>query len=394
VSSTARVLGARYRLDAELGRGGMSTVYRAVDLHTGQDVAVKLYAAVASDDARTRQQREGQLSGDVAHDGIVRLLDKGEDETLGSGTQTYLVTEIVRGPTLRQRLGAGPFSPEQVRVLGARLASALGYLHARGIVHRDIKPANVLLPGYTDADLDQAVLADLGVAIRIDDTRATVEGCVVGTATYLSPEQITGEAITGASDIYALGLVLLELLSGTASYEGSGVECAVARLHRPPEIPPTTPGWLAALLASMTSLAPDERPAAEDVERALREGSFGLMPTAPLDVAVPADESRRWLLAVGAAAAFATVFVVALSSGGSQGSTRSVPPATDQTQSVTTPAGATSAASAATRSHAPPTAVVAVVKQSTAPPRAPASAAVRKPHGPGKGHGHGHGPGH
>lgn len=384
----------------------MSTVYRAVDETTGRQVAVKMYAAGASYDARTRQRREAVVSGELAHDGIVRLLDHGEHETLGDGTQMYLVTELVEGPTLRQRLAAEFLSAEQVRVVGARLASILGYLHDQGIVHRDIKPANVLLPGYSDSDLGKAVLADFGVAIRLDDTRVTTAGLVVGTATYLSPEQVTGAAITGATDVYALGLLLLELLSGVASFEGSGVECALARLHRPPDVPGTTPQWLAALLASMTRIAPDERPDAKAVELALREGSAAVVPTAPLVAEIPDHETSvlsdeppkhggRWLLALGSAAAFLTIFGMAVTNGNSADSAGSVPPASGPTTSaaVTAPASATSPRSLATASHAP-SPVVAVVKQRTTGRKAPAPPGARKPHGgkgPGPGTGHGHG---
>lgn len=408
MTTTAPELGGRYRLRDELGRGGMSTVYRAEDLLTGAEVAVKVYATAATFDARTRQLREAAFGSSLAHDGIARLLDHGEElatgaDPRGDGARTYLVTELVDGPTLRQRLNRNLCTPEEVRILGARLADVLAYLHSVGIVHRDVKPANVLLPGYGESDLERAKLTDLGVAIRLEDTRVTVEGSVVGTATYLSPEQVRGAAITPATDIYALGLVLLEAMAGVASFEGSGVECALARLHRPPAVPASTPQWLAALLAAMTAMDPARRPDAAAVATALRERSLvggvagvGLgtstidlgsarpepvvfaEPDQPTSVltALPATRSRRWPL--GAAAAAAIVLVVAgvafsSSSGGSV-----VPPASGRL--ATTPAAASSAASAPTSHSAPtrPSATV-VAQKSTAPaPKKSAVAVVKR----------------
>jgi len=390
-----------------LGRGGMSTVYRAVDTHTGTEVAAKVYGSGASDDARTRQLREAALAGDLAHDGIVRLVDFGEDDS-DAGSCTYLVTELVDGPTLRERLSTrGRLTADEICTLGARLSSVLDYLHGHGIVHRDIKPANVLLPGFATNDLAKAKLADFGVAMRVEDTRVTTEGCVVGTATYLSPEQVSGTPITGASDIYSLGLMLIEALSGVASYEGSGVECALARLHRPPAIPADTPQWLATLLAAMTVMAPSERPTAAAVELALRDKDAGAAAVIAADntsildlgaeptpavafasadsatgVLVTPRPTRRLgkgaMVGLGGAAAMLALFAIALS--GQNGSGH-WPPGSSPTPSSIVPA----APAPVTLSHSSSPSAVAVVKHTSAPPAKPAP--PPKKHGR---HGHGH----
>ena len=387
-------------------------MYRATDTRTGQQVAAKVYGAAASEDARTRQLREAAVGGELAHDGIVRLLDYGEQIDPDQSSRTYLVTELVDGPTLRERLSTqGPLSPDQVCALGARLASVLDYLHGNAIVHRDIKPANALLPGYGDDDLARAKLADFGVAMRVEDTRVTVEGCVVGTATYLSPEQVSGSPITPASDVYSLGLMLIETLSGVASYEGSGVECALARLHRPPAIPADTPQWLATLLAAMTVMDPAQRPGAAAVELALRDhdaaaasaiaaGGTSILDlgaeTAPAPafaaadaatgVIVTAPPTKRWgrgaWLGLAGAAAMITLFGFAVSGQSPTGHFPGIQPTS------TAPIVPAAPAQVTLTHPASPTAVAVKHSAPAKPPaKAPAKAPAPKKHG---GHGHGH----
>ena len=143
--------------------------------------------------------------------------------------------EFVDGVTLRQLLGEGPLGPRPAARIGAELAAGLAHIHAHGIVHRDVKPANILLRGET------VKLADFGVARILDDARVTEVGTTVGTANYLSPEQVRGADITPASDIYSLALVLIEMITGEIAYPGSGVTAAMARLHRPPALPACGP---------------------------------------------------------------------------------------------------------------------------------------------------------
>ena len=155
-----------------------------------------------------------------------------------------------------------------MRRIGARLADALAHVHASGIIHRDLKPANVLL----GAD-GRPRLADFGIARALDGTAVTGTGYVVGTAAYLAPEQVRGEWVGPAADVYALGLVLLEALTGRREYPGALVESATARLHRPPGIPESLPSCLRTALHAMTALEPAVRPTASEVAALLGSGS-------------------------------------------------------------------------------------------------------------------------
>ena len=155
-----------------------------------------------------------------------------------------------------------------MRRIGARLADALAHVHSNGIIHRDLKPANVLLG--TDG---RPRLADFGIARALDGTAVTGTGYVVGTAAYLAPEQVRGEWVGPAADVYALGLVLLEALTGRREYPGALVESATARLHRPPNIPDSLPSDLRTTLFAMTALEPAVRPTAAEVVGLLGTGS-------------------------------------------------------------------------------------------------------------------------
>jgi serine/threonine protein kinase len=160
---------------------------------------------------------------------------------------------------------------EELSVIGAGVADALAYVHGLGIIHRDIKPANILLVQIRPGEPLRPKLTDFGIARIADATRLTATGTMVGTAAYLSPEQALGKPLSPASDIYSLGLVLLECIKGTVEYPGGAVESAVARLHRAPEIPEDLPKEWADLIGSMTAVEPLERPAAADIETALRQ---------------------------------------------------------------------------------------------------------------------------
>jgi serine/threonine protein kinase len=168
--------------------------------------------------------------------------------------------ELVDGESLRDLLLAGPLPPAEVTALGARLAAALAHVHANDVVHRDIKPSNIVLDGQA-----QPHLADFGIALLLDAARMTGSNEILGTAAYLAPEQILGDPVGAPADVYSLGLVLLECLTGELEYPGvSKVESAVARLHRPPRMPAVVPPALAELLTAMTARCPTDRPTAAE----------------------------------------------------------------------------------------------------------------------------------
>ncbi|WP_426592366.1 serine/threonine-protein kinase [Cellulomonas sp. McL0617] len=297
-ASEGRVLGDRYRLDGVLGRGGMSTVYRARDLLLERDVAIKIVPSAQDDaDEVVRTRAEIRVLASLDHPGLVTLYDAGTTHTDDGAQQLFLVMELVDGPTLASRLRQGGLSAPEVAALGRELADALAAVHAREIVHRDIKPANVLLTGGDVLDGGSAgrrgvKLADFGIARLADGTRLTATGTTVGTVSYLSPEQALGGALGPASDVYALGLVLIECATGRPAFSGTLAEVAAVRLTTSPSVPASLGPDLVALLEQMTRIAPEERPSAEDV--ATRLGGVGRAADGTLVLpAIAAPEADR-----------------------------------------------------------------------------------------------------
>jgi eukaryotic-like serine/threonine-protein kinase len=266
---TVDVLADRYRLDALLGRGGAADVYRARDLVLDRDVAVKVLREAVDDTERSRFVGEAKMLARLCHVGLVTVLDVGV-----SGTQPFLVMEMVEGASLAAALRGGPLRVGQVAQIGAQLASAIAYAHGQGVVHRDVKPANVLLGPGGDAKL-----ADFGIARLVGDTvRHTKTGTAIGTPAYVSPEQARGVLVGPPTDVYSLGLVLLEALTGERAFTGTPVETALARLQRPPAIPEDLPADWCDLLAGMTATDPADRPTA--TAAATRMQDFTTTPTA------------------------------------------------------------------------------------------------------------------
>ncbi len=271
-SVTAELLGGRYQLGGVIGRGGMASVYTAKDLNLGRDVALKLFAPQSADpDELRRQEAEIELLAGLNHPSLVTLFDAGTDTRIPGEPRPFLTMELVDGQDLRTRIRHSPVPLDELAVIGAGVADALAYVHSLDIIHRDIKPANILLVRVRPGEPLRPKLTDFGIARSLDATRLTTTGTMVGTAAYLSPEQARGADLGPASDIYSLGLVLLECIKGGIEYPGSAVESAVARLHRAPAIPDSVPAGWAHLLRAMTALDPLARPGAAALEAALRQ---------------------------------------------------------------------------------------------------------------------------
>jgi len=256
-------LADRYEVLGPLGRGGMADVYRARDTALDREVAVKVLRDAAHSE---RFRAEARTLAMLSHPGLVTVLDVGEVEG-----RPFLVMELVRGATLAECCQGEQLPPERVAAIGAQLAAALSHVHGAGVLHRDIKPGNVLL-----ADDDRVLLADFGIARLVEQHATTDTGFTMGTAAYLSPEQVKGERVTPAADVYALGLVLLEALTGRRAYEGTPTEAASARLHRPPYVPDDLGDAWHDLLVTMTSAAPEDRPDADEVRRQLTDLAHGV----------------------------------------------------------------------------------------------------------------------
>jgi serine/threonine-protein kinase len=263
----AHVLGGRYRLVEPLGSGGMSVVWKGFDEVLGRAVAVKvLHPGHALDpDARDRIRAEAQRAARLAHPYITAVHDFGES---GSGVP-FVVMELVTGPTLADRIDAGPVPAADALRICAQVAAALTAAHARGVVHRDIKPVNVMLPASGVKVLDFGISAVAGEHEPAPDGRS-----VWGTPAYLAPERIDGGPVTPASDVYALGLLLYRLLAGAPPWRAESI-ADLFDAHRfvaPAPLPADLPGVPAAVRqACLACLAknPRDRPTAGEVARVL-----------------------------------------------------------------------------------------------------------------------------
>jgi tRNA A-37 threonylcarbamoyl transferase component Bud32 len=247
------LLGGRYRLGPVIGRGGMATIYRATDVRFEREVAVKiLRPEVATDrDLAHRFRREALAATVLRHPNIVACLDTGTD-----GDQAYLVMALVEGEDLAARLRrSGRLAPWQAARIALDVARALGVAHVRGIVHRDVKPGNILL-----ASDGRAMVTDFGIARLAADAEAALPGTTLGSVHYFSPEQARGTTTTPASDVYGLGLVLYESLTGARAWSGATTDAiALARVGAPAPSPralrPEVPAALEAVVRR--SLAPN-----------------------------------------------------------------------------------------------------------------------------------------
>jgi serine/threonine protein kinase len=252
-----RLLGGRYRMEALLASGGMGEVWAARDRLLDRAVAVKVLGGAFAGDGRAaeRLRREARAAGRLEHPAIARMLDLGED-----GGRPYLVMELLEGESLAERIArAGPMGPAEAARVVAAVADALEAAHRAGVVHRDVKPGNVFLT----SDGGVKVL-DFGIASAAGDTALTT-GDLLGTAAYLAPERALGHQATAAADVYALGVVLYELLAGRRPFEaGSDIELAMAHVNADPVplamVAPSVPPPLAAACQQAMAKDPAARP--------------------------------------------------------------------------------------------------------------------------------------
>src|SRR4051794_36199161 len=257
----------RYRLVRRLGSGGFGTVWLADDERLGRPVAVK---RVPTGDAATaeRARREALAAARLSHPGIVALYETDADEEA-----CYLVSELVRGETPGALEEEGALSDRDVVEIGAALCEALAHAHARGVVHRDVKPGNVLVPEAGEEGGSAAKLTDFGIARVVGDDALTATGDILGTLAYMAPEQAEGRGATPASDLYALGLVLFEALSGTNPIRGASPAETARRVGTP--LPPLRrlrrdlPDELCAAIDRAVEIEPAARGKLGDLKRGL-----------------------------------------------------------------------------------------------------------------------------
>jgi serine/threonine protein kinase len=280
------LLGGRYRVQDRLGIGGMADVFRAQDEVLGRTVAAKVFRVPPPDVEavceRERQQTELRALAALNHPNLVTLYD-------GSATAEppFLVMELIDGPTLSAELARGPLAEPHARALAIQIADALAYVHARGMIHRDVKPANILLGAEDSAGEPawRARLTDFGIVRIAGNERLTSANLALGSPSYLAPEQARGFDVGPAADIYSLGLVLIEALTGRRSFDGPVLETVAARLVRGPEIPADLPAPWPALLASMTATDPEARPSAVQIALELRRPDAATVPLAAVPLA-------------------------------------------------------------------------------------------------------------
>ncbi|MGI8425263.1 MAG: protein kinase domain-containing protein [Actinomycetota bacterium] len=294
----------RYRLGEQIGHGGMGAVYRADDQVLERQVAIKILKPGLSDPSTIeRFRREALIAASLSHPGIAHVLDFAED-----GGRSFIVMELLEGQDLAKLLGeVGVLDPQRAAEIASHVADALGHAHSHGAVHRDVKPGNIFL-----TQSGAVKVTDFGIATAAEQAPLTKTGELIGTAFYLSPEQVRGRPATGASDIYALGCVLFEMLTARPPFFAqTSIATAMARLDGPvpavSELSPGTPPELESVVTKAMAIEPEARfDSAEAMAEALRATApaAGAGLTAPLPAA-----SRTEVMPMGQIKAGATKLI-------------------------------------------------------------------------------------
>jgi eukaryotic-like serine/threonine-protein kinase len=364
-TTEGRQLSNRYRIDDFLGQGGMAQVFQGTDLTLDRTVAIKVLSEQLAREPRSVQRfrREAQAAAGLSHPGIVAVYDTGSD-----GDIHYIVMENIAGQTLADvEHENGPLRPEQAVKIGEAVASALAHAHSKGIVHRDVKPGNIMI-----TPSGAVKVMDFGIARALSAEPLTRTTSIMGTATYLSPEQARGEPVDARSDLYSLGVVLYEMVTGRPPF-AADTPVAVAYQHvqedpQPPSQlnPDLVPGLEAVVLKAMAKDRADRHQTADELADDLRRFRIGGAPTSPAAAAGQATEPMApepvertavlpptgppgrspgpwrapWLVPVGILLALALVAGLILSSRSSNppGALRSTPPS----RPSTSPSGTTS----------------------------------------------------
>jgi serine/threonine protein kinase len=272
-------IAGRYRLEGRLGFGGMSTVHLALDLRLERPVAVKLLAEHLAEDPTfvSRFQREAQAAARLVHPNVVQVFDSGQDETTG---QYFIVMEYIEGSSCAEILrDDGWVDVEEAISIIEQACQGLDYAHRHGVVHRDVKPGNLLRGREGDVKL-----ADFGIAKATEQSSITQVGSVLGTAAYLAPEQARGEEAGPSADLYALGVVTYQLISGRLPYEAASLtELALKQQQEEPPMLDTIVAAVSPELADAVAIAlaldaSDRYQTAREMGRALRDGANGIAP--------------------------------------------------------------------------------------------------------------------
>src|SRR5438876_705933 len=279
---SATQIAARYRLEGRLGLGGMSSVHLALDQRLERRVAVKLLAEHLAEDPAFVScfQREAQAAARLVHPNIVQVFDSGQDEVTG---KYFIVMEYIEGSSCAEILREdGWVEVEEAISIIEHACEGLHYAHRHGVVHRDVKPGNLLR-----AREGEVKLADFGIAKATEQSSITQVGSVLGTAAYLAPEQARGEAAGPPADLYALGVVTYQLISGRLPYEATSLtELALKQQQQAPALLDSLVAAVCPELADAVALAlaldPRERYAsAREMARALRDAALGVPPVHP-----------------------------------------------------------------------------------------------------------------